>query len=260
MKLIRLRFLALGILIALAIIVSAALVVTQVQAQSDVVSEMTVRLTQQGVPVKDIKITTRLPFRVEVEVQSASDSEKATPDDSTFESAIIREAMAARNRHSIQLDTIRITLVNVSGNPIHWSDAPLPQAISSPAPPQMDNTAAAQMIRDQLPLHNMSLDQLDVSSNPDGAQVLTIRLSVQDVQAANNSVPQFLSDLPNLLKNLNSEAGPQIAIYKVNVFDAKAQPLLKYTHDLQLAQETWWQADEMTKDWFPHPPLPSSSP
>ena len=124
----------------------------------------------------------------------------------------------------------------------------------------MDNTATAQVIRDQLPLHNMPLDQLDVSSNPDGAQVLTIRLSVQYVQAANNSVPQFLSDLPNLLKNLNSEAGPQIAIYKVNVFDAKAQPLLKYAYDLQLAQETWWQADGMTQDWFPHPPPPSNSP
>lgn len=260
MKQIRILFLLKVVLFGLAAIVLSAFLYTQVQAQGDFVSEITARLAQQNVPVKNIAITTRIPFQVEVGVQSVSIGEKVTPDDPSFINIIIREAIAVRNQFNIKLDTIRITIVNVSGNPIYWSDEPLLQAISSPLPSTMDNTAVAKLIRNQLPLHGMTLNLLDVSSNIDGVRILKIQLSAQDVQFANKSVPQFMLDLPELIKKLNSEAGLQIAIYKVDVVDAKSQPLLKYTYDLQLAQENWWQADGMSQDWFPHPPPSSNNP
>lgn len=160
MKLIRRNFLLKVVLFGLAIIISSAFLYTQVQAQGDFVSELTTRLTQQNVPVKNITITTRIPFQVEVGVQSASNGEKVTPDDPTFKNIIIREAIAVRDQLNIKLDTIRITIVNVSGNPIYWTDEPLLQAISTSLPLTLDNAAVAKLIRNQLPLHNMTLNFL----------------------------------------------------------------------------------------------------
>lgn len=46
----------------------------------------------------------------------------------------------------------------------------------------------------------------------------------------------------------------QIRYFAADIY-TNDEPLLNYVRDIQLANETWWQADDLTKDWFPHPPL-----
>ena len=41
---------------------------------------------------------------------------------------------------------------------------------------------------------------------------------------------------------------------------AQGRPLLKYARDVQLSQESWWQAEGATQSWFPHSPPPEPTP
>jgi len=227
---------------------------SQTKAQNNVVSDLIAYLTQKGVPVKNIEITSRIPFRVEVTLQSASSGQGVAPDDPSFEHIVQRGVALVEKRDNIKFDVVRVIVVNTQGVPIYWSDVPVRTVEETLFPSKLDDVTTAGLIREQIGLYGMSLDKLEVSSDTDGTQVLTIRLSVQDIGIANSALPQFMPELRVLVEKLNAEHGTQIVICKVDIVDAEGKLLLKYVLDLQLAQENWWQADGLTLEWFPHPP------
>ena len=245
-----------GIVVGLAVIgISLTFLFNRVRAQDDIAVDLTARLQQQGVPVKDVAVTGRVPFRVKITLQSTSDAEKVAPGDPIFEHAAHREVVLAQRRNDIKFDVVKIIIVNTQGTPIYWSDVPVSAGSEKMSPPSEPNDAAiSEVVREELVLHGISLEDLSVSSDAESVQTLTIRLSVPDIQTANSALPQFMLDLPALLEKLNAEKGTQIAICKIDLVDAAGQLLLRYVKDLQLSQENWWQADGVTQEWFPHPP------
>lgn len=225
-------------------------------AQNDFISELTDRLRNQGVPLTNIALTSRLPFRLEIVLQSTSDSGVVAPDDPLFEHIVQREVNLAQGRYDINLDTVRINIVNTLGDSIYQSEVPVFEISNTFGASQLDNASTAELVSKGLPLYGMSLDNLDVSLDANGARVLTIQLSVPDLETANKSVSQFMPDLYNLVDDLNAKNNSQISIYRVTLLDSESKPLLKYVRDTQLSQQNWWQADGLTQDWFPHPPSP----
>lgn len=245
-----------GIVVGLAVIgISLTFLFNRAHAQDNIAVDLTARLQQQGVPVKDVAVTGRVPFRVEITLQSTSDTEKVAPSDPIFEHAAHREVVLAQRRNDIKFNVVKIIIVNVQGTPIYWSDVAVSAGSEKISPPSdLNDAATSEVVREELALHGISLEELRVSSDAESAQTLTIRLSVPDIQTANSALPQFMLDLPALLEKLNAEKRTQIVICKVDLVDAAGQPLLRYVKDLQLSQENWWQADGVTQEWFPHPP------
>jgi len=228
----------------------------QGQAQSDLVVELTERLTSTGIPVKDIVITRHKPVQLEIVLQSTSDTNVVAPDDPLFRHMTLRECVFFRKQYP-DLNRIKIVVVNTRGEPIVWSEWSTERTID-PDPAwlkETNNADTAELLRKSILLHGMSLDALDVSSDSNGGQVLTVELSVQDVFSANKVVPKFIVGLGSLINSTNREQGTEIMMYRVYLVDVMGQPLLKYVRDIQLSRESWWQADNLTRDWFPHPPL-----
>jgi hypothetical protein len=250
----RLGVVLLALLVIMAIL-SLSYVVRQVRAQEDGISELRKRLLDMGVPVKSLEATSRFPFRVEAILQSASSEENVSPADPQFVYAVQREAALAPRKNNPRISSVKVTIVNAAGKPIFWADEPVKVIDEIPVPsPRLDDTGAAAAVRQNISLHGMVLDELTVSSEQVNGQTLKLKLNVHDVQAANNSIPPFMEDLRQLPEKLNSELGTQIMVVQVDIFDAKGQPLLKYIRDLELSKEKWWQPDDLTKEWFPHPP------
>lgn len=229
---------------------------SQGQAQSNLVVSLTERLTSANVPVKDIVITRHKPVQLEIVLQSTSDTKVVTPDDPLFRHMTLRECVFFRKQYP-DLNRIKITVVNTRGEPIVWNEWSTERTID-PDPAllkETNNADTAERLRKSILLHGMSLDALDVSSDPHGGQMLTVELSVQDVFSANKVVPKFVVDLHRLIDSTNREQGAEIMVYRIYLTDMMGHSLLKYVRDIQLSRESWWQADNLTRDWFPHPPL-----
>lgn len=251
------------VVLALAIITISTIFVTRrVQAQGGILSVLTDQLAQQGVPVKGSRIVSQIPFRIEITIQSSSDNATVARQDPLFEHLIQRDVSLMQNANGITIDRVKIVIVNSAGTAIYWSDTPVRTTANYQAS-KWDDASAAALVASKLDLHGMTLGKLDVSSDSTGARTLSIQLSVANIQVANSAIPQFIPELSIRVNNLNAQQGVQIAICKVNVFDDAQRPLLMYVRDVQLSQENWWQADNVTQDWFPHvaptPPPPATT-
>lgn len=229
----------------------------EVYAQDDMVAQLRTELVQRGVPVKSIEILNRVPFELDVKVQSKSSTRMAEPEDALFDSAVHRQVALTRARGSA-IDQIRVTFLNSQGAPIFWSYVPVRQ-VQLIKGHGLDNAATEQLLRKQLPVNGMSLTDLSVREDRGGGQVVQAHLSAQDLQVANSALPQFMADTPALLRKLNTEKAAGIAILKVELTTGAGEELLKYVYDLQLDKENWWQADGLTHDWFSEP-LASNGP
>lgn len=251
--------------IGLALIFSSALaiaaglfVANEVNAQRDVVAQLQRRLARKGVQVKSITITKRVPFEVELVLQSESDNQVVSPNDPLFE-IIVEHEVAAVAKPFTGIDLIKMTVLNTKATPIFWADVPVKKLRRfTPTSKSMNETTIGTFIRDQLPLHDLSPNELIVTDGDNGGKVLSIQLTAKDIQTANNAVPDLITSLRNLLRQMNEEQDAQIAIARVQLIEANGRPLLKYVKDFQLDSESWWQADDLTTDWFPHPPPPSN--
>ncbi|GIK55332.1 MAG: hypothetical protein HND44_06570 [Chloroflexi bacterium] len=236
----------------------------QAKAQEDILTELTNRLTEQGVPVKNVQRanytteeTNQPQLQISVVLQSTTNSATVAPEDPLYVHMVQREIAIAQKQNEVQFDTVNVTILNSSGSMIYWSDVPVGK-LSPTANSQVDDMTLATMLLDRLSLHGFFLHSLSVSTDTNGTPVLNIQLDVEDVQTANEQFPPFMFELSQLLEEFNSK-GIQIAICKIEIVNiTQRQVLLKYVKDFQLAQENWWQAETFTKEWFPHPPPPVS--
>lgn len=253
-----------------AIGLSLAFLVVQVNAQNEIVAALTERLTKQGVPVKDITVQNRMPFQIEITLQSSSGEAIRAPEDFWYKHLVWREAALA-HRLGFRLHSFTLILLNAQGEILSWDQIylypdDLAQQSFPPDPSELDDKATKRLITDRINLYGMSIDSVEVSTGVgayDDVQMLVIQLSVQDIQIANRALPQFMPSLRPLLEGINAEPGTRVAICRIELIDSKGRLLLEYLWDLEIGRHTWHIADDLTKDWFPHPApeeTPSSSP
>lgn len=256
MKLVRSRITWLAALGLILIITPLTLTTYQANAQNDVVSEIKAHLMQNHVPVKTITIKSRIPFQLEVIVQSKSQDTQALPDDPIFQQAVHREIAAARRRGT-KIETVKVILVNSLNQDIYWSELPVDKAIDvEPISASLvEDKVIATEIRNRVPLKGMILTALDITKDTDGVQSVSLKLSVKDIKTANNILSDFMPTLSKVLRELQSQKGAQIATYTVDIVDDTGKPLLKYVKDYMPSEEreSWWQAPDITQEWFPHP-------
>lgn len=233
---------------------------------NDIIKALEERLRQKKIPVKQIVVTSQIPLKVEVILQSTSNGSLIAPDDPIFAGVAEQETIRARSRQ-FEIDAVKVTTVNSHGEPISWSEIPIREDkgfdVVPLIPSQASNETVAQAVRDQAPLRDLVVQRLDVDVSLDEYQthVITMTLTVQDIAAANTAIPAVILTLPAMMQDLERAQGARIASYRVVVFDGNGQPLLKYIRYSLSSEdhEQWWQADGVTQNWFPHP-APTSGP
>ena len=241
------------------ILIFSVLSVMEVKAQEDLVTELNTRLTQLGVPVKDVSIDSRVPFQITIILQSSTTADHRTDEDALNEYLAYREAYLA-HKFGLTLDSFAISLVNVNGDVIGWEQRFLTLRYTNPdfsAPKNLDNQATESLLREQLDFQGLQIDELTVTTgagSEQDVQTVSIRLTASSLQAANAAIPGMIGTLISHLSKINRESDVSlIAVCRLWVTDNNGDILLSYLYDLELGLQQWGMAPGVTDDWFPHP-------
>lgn len=249
------------ITIGILIIFIASAVVIQVNAQEQNADDIFDRLEQKGVPVLKVSTIHRLPYRIEIDLQSASQSDDLALEDNWFMQLAHREATLAY-RIGIRLASYRLNVYNAAGELIYATEIYLyPEDLSQNSQPwrtQVDNQNAEQIVADNLQLAGLKLDELAVT--PEDAlggngQILLIQVSGKDLADVNGSLPKFLDSFFQLLDTINAQHATNIVLCHLRVLDATGDVLLDYVRDLEGGSTQWTAAGGLYSDWFPKPAL-----
>jgi hypothetical protein len=250
-------FLLALIILILAFSVFAAV---QIRAQNELVNGIAKRLNQRGVPVKYVTMIKQAPYEIEIALQSASETERMTLDDIWFRRMAEHEAKLAY-RYGPRLDSYRLIIFNESGKEIFSSKRfiypdDLSEHISLPKEPRIDNQQAKEIVAERIVLSGLSLDRLEVLSDPvkgDSEQILEIQVSAQDLEAANRSLPAFLSSYFPLAASMNREAGTYFIFSHLRLVDQQGNVLLDHVKDVEVGGESWRSVDGLYDEWYSQP-------
>jgi hypothetical protein len=225
----------------------------QARAQEGIVSYLRTRLARDHVPVTSIVVTSESPLGVQVTVQSLSRGAQGTPSDPIYYHLVEREILLA-SQAGFAIEDYTILFDNQQSQQISRSELhakpDLAWAIDN-SPSRVPDSDTRGLLRAGLDLHGFALTRLTVDSEG-GLQRATLWLAAATLDDANRNLGPFLLDLQALLTELN-RSGSHVVLCGVEVRDAHGGMLLNYLLDLQLASQTWWMADGIDKDWFPHP-------
>jgi len=241
------------------ILIFSVLSVMEANAQEDLVTELTARLTRLGVPVKDVIIDSQVPFQITILLQSSTTGDHGTGEDALNKYMAYREAYLA-DKFGLTLDSFAISLVNVNGDVIGWEQRFLTLRYTNPdfaAPKNLDNQATETLLREQLDFQGLQIDELTVTAgagSEQDVQSVSIRLSASSLQAANAAIPGLIGTLISNLSKINQGSDVSlIAVCRLWVADNNGEILLSYLYDLELGMQKWGMAPGVTDEWFPHP-------
>lgn len=225
--------------------------VVRVNAQGDIISDLTNRLSAKGIPLKSIEPQSLIPLNLEITLQRTDERDK--PLEAFYVHAVKREVTLSRER-GFGVDGLTLVILNTAGDVEYWVAEPIKEIPEpNPVPPGIDNDMTAISIAKNLNLYGLALDSIDVSVDERNTQTASLLLRVTDIETANKALPEFMPSLRPFLSDLNESSGTKIRVFKIELFDDKGELLLRYVLDLELEQETWWMAEGVTMDWFPHP-------
>lgn len=234
------KYLLLGLAVA---VIALAFLAMQVNAQNQSADDLAQRLKQRGVPVKSVGIVSRVPFHIEITLQSSGKENSETLDDNNawFMLLAEREATLAY-RFDLRVDSYILRVINAKGEQIAWGQhylypSDLNQQLGTPVPPKVDNATTKQLIAERLQFGEMSVDRLDVVSDtlPGSiGQILLIELSVTDLDAANRSLPRFMDSLRRMLDTINTEQGTRLILCRLKLVDRHGRVLFTFMRDIEV--------------------------
>lgn len=249
------------LLFALLLIIGGATYATQkVNAQNQYTSDLAERLSNRGVPVKNVVTLSQFPDEVEIALQSSSSNDQVSIEDNWFMQLARREATLAY-RLGTGLKSFTLNVYNAKDEVIYSTQTflypdDLSQQLNSPSQNKVDNQTAKEIISDQLQLLDLSLDLLDIiSENAEGfnGQVLLIQVSAKDLDHANKSLPTFLSSLFQMLDTINPKYGTYIVLCHLRLLDQTGVVLLDYVRDLESGTTQWYGVEGLYNEWYSQP-------
>ncbi len=231
----------------------------KVSAQDQSSSTLADRLKRRGVPVSEVKISSRLPFELNVTLQSKSATTAFTNEDS-WNALLTEHELRLANQNGVKLNSYTVRMVNANGKEIakHQSFLDEPgKPASTPVSFVVDNARAEEKIKTLLQPGEIRLTLIQVSSDAiegKNAQILLVQGSVTDKDAANRSLLSFLDSFKDVLNKPMPEAAMYIPLGRARITDSQGQQILDYAIDCQTGTELFSIAPGVTNSFFPHPP------
>ncbi|HWQ03743.1 MAG TPA: hypothetical protein VN452_00130 [Longilinea sp.] len=249
-------------LLSLAIIVIGFLgfLTINVKGQDQSATDLSERLKLKGVPIKDIIVTNRLPYQVDIVIQSTSENSALSMDDVWYMQLTRREATLAY-RIGMKLNNYTLIVINQKGEKISWEQNFLyPGDLSQNLPPigqsGLDNTATREILMSKLHFSDMNLDTLRVDSETtpgDYGQIVIIQLSTPSLDTANQHLLPFLGSLSKVLDTINADYGTRVVLCHFRLLDDKGNILLDFVQDVETNQKQWSAIKGLTQEWYSHP-------
>jgi len=249
----------------LLLIIPAALIVVVVLVlllQNHTAASIDRRLTKAGATVKHVTITDRLPFRLEIALQSASEDDSLVPDDRWVLLLAQHEATFAY-RWGLRLNSFLLVVVNSKDETIYSTETflsaeDLNQKSLTSATSPVDDATTADIIRSNLNLAGLSLSSLEVSreNTAEGSRrILQLTLTATSLQDANKSLTPFLGSFFKMLDTINMENDTALVLCRLQILDGQQTVLMDYVKDLESGYTLWSWDPGLSSDWLPQPPF-----
>ncbi len=250
------------LLLSIAIIVIGFLgfLTINVKGQDQSATDLSERLKLKGVPIKDIIVTNRLPYQVEIVIQSTSENSALSMDDVWYMQLTRREATLAY-RIGMKLNNYTLIVINQKGEKISWEQNFLypgdsSQNLPSVGQSMLDNTATREVFMSKLNFSGMNLDILSVDTEitpGDYGQIVNIQLSTPSLATANQHLLPFLGSLSKVLDTINADYGTRVVLCHFRLLDDKGNILLDFVQDVETHMKQWSAIKGLTQEWYPHP-------
>jgi hypothetical protein len=229
----------------------------------EVLANINLQLAAKHIPVTAVQIiqdkSESVPYPMDVlelTLNSTSKDDKVSPDDAIYVNLAGHEVKLAQLR-GLKAEAYRTTIINLKGDilqrviiPLRGSDA-LPSGWERAS--QLSPSEVTEFLK-RIPVGDMSIDNIQVLADQEGLLACTINIQSDDILSANAVVGNVVNEMLTSVINLNKERGAAIAVCILRIHYPDGRPVLNYIVDLQLGRTTWWQVDELSKDWFNHPP------
>jgi hypothetical protein len=255
------------VLLFLVVLIGAIVGFVTIRARAEPpLSDLSGRLGVLGVPVRSINVTGQSSYNVVVTIQSTSNNQKTSPDDSWYMVLVLREVIF-HYRVGAKISHYEIDVVNTNGENIYN----ISNTLNSRDPAQnrplgqskLDNQQTLTLVRDKLVLGNFVMDSSDVrtiNAPGDTGQVLSVKISTKDVSEANQYLPNFIASFFRILNAGNSQYGTYIVAAHLQLVDQSGNVLLEYDRENEGGVEFWSGAPNL---WDPNhvvEPTPSPAP
>ena len=227
------------------------------------ISQAMAGLAERDVPVESWSLE---KSTLAVVLQSASTGTVGTPDDPISLSLTQREAFLAKSR-GLDIANLKIQFVNAKGEILFVGDIVMDKTLdtawsTTDALAEADALEAVRgALAEKADLFGLTLSSTAVNSDS-GAREISLKAVAGDARSAGAATASLTLNVYNAVNDTNASKNGQIALAFVDITDEAGAPLLKWVYDAERGTQDWWQAPEMTTDWFetPGPAAPSTSP
>jgi hypothetical protein len=233
--------------------------INEVRAQNQFATDIEERLKAREIPVKQVTTIKRVPYEIEISLQSTSKDDHLSLDDNWYMQLARREATLAY-RIGARISSYHLNVYNTDGKKIYSTQIYLyPEDLSQQKLSQessVDIETAKSLVKDSLKLGNMTLDILDlVDEKAEGftGRVLLLQVSTSTLEQANLDLPIFLDSFFQLQEGFNSKNGTNIVLCHFRLVDMDGKVLLDYSKDLESGSTQWTAVEGLYSEWFSHP-------
>ena len=245
----------------------AGLLASQVRAQDQSASDLAERLRQRGVPVLYVKTLNRIPYEIEIALQSASNDQKLIVEDN-WNMILARREATLSYRLGPRINSYQLVVTNEKGKKIFSSQKflypdDLSQKLSIPVNQPVDNQRTKEIVLEKLRLDGFTLDLLEVIPEDlpgNYGQILLIKVSAPDVPSANRWINSFMGSLLQMLDTINSEEGTYITLCHLRVVDKEGAVILDYVEDIEVGYKQWTTGKGLSGNWYSQPEFESPTP
>jgi hypothetical protein len=227
--------------------------------QQEIIDELMLNLKEQGVPIKSIEIVSddrwAPPVVIDCVLQSSTESGKTSPEDPIYHMLVERAVNLAQTQGLI-VGATGITFVDSDGNVFSWIISAVKEIENINLEfkqGEVGNDTVATLIRQDLSLNGMILDNLEVVSDNNNFRWVKLDISVPDIEIANVGIKSFMDNFKAILTNLITKENAEVAVSQIRLTTTQGHPLLTYVDDLQMRTTFWWQTDGLIEDWLPYP-------
>ncbi|GAB4244320.1 MAG: hypothetical protein Kow00122_00680 [Thermoleophilia bacterium] len=237
----------------------AASVALADKTQSDEAIVLAQALEAAGTPVLDVALLPASDGRVvRVRLQSAGTGDQSAPTDPVHINNVLKEARRLRTRGS-PVETVRIELVDSRGITVLTSEEPLDTGSVSLMPDNpldggsLDPDGAVSVLRarvaDEMDLRDATLESASVSSDTRGARVFQAALSIGESVDGATAASRFLTLMPRMIHQLNTERGGMIAELRVDVHNAAGETLISFVQNMDSGEIHAYIAPQAEAIW-----------
>lgn len=245
--------------IAFLLLIALAFTAVQVNAQNNATAELSERLKHKGVPVIHVITQKRMPYKIEIAIQSTSKNDDLAMDDIWNMLLSDREATLAY-RFGPRLNSYKLVVYNTNGDMISSGETflypdDLDQQLSAPRKSMVDNETTKMIVFDNLKLGELSLDVMDVfydDAQGYEGQILLIQVSAPDIETINRSIVSLTNSLVQTLDTINNEYGTNIVLSYLKIVH-QDNTILSFVRDLEIGVSRGKAIDErLVNDWWPY--------